>query len=330
MAKRQIGIGLVGAGGISRDHHAAILSNKNVKLVGITRRNKSQLKKMARKWHVTPFDKVEDLLADERIDAAFVLTPSWLHYKHSVMALDAGKHVLVEKPVALSTGEISSLKKLARRKRRVCMPAHNEIYNPAFIQARKIIERGQLGKIMVGEIFSSFAVPRQVFRGQWRQKLKYSGGGTLIDSGMHLFYELIYLLGIPKSIAALTARRYHDLESEDVAQVSMQYRDGTIATIFQSWVCDDRSPYAAAKAAPLVRVLGTKGTVTISDALYLNKRKVGEIVPRHKTFHSLLVCFVGNVQGKVKPLSDLDDARDALHLALSAYKARDKGRKVFL
>ncbi len=78
----------------------------------------------------------------------------------------------------------------------------------------------------------------------------------------------------------------------------MQYRDGTIATIFQSWVCDDRSPYAAAKAAPLVRVLGTKGTVTISDALYLNKRKVGGIVPRHKTFHSLLVCFVGNVQGK--------------------------------
>jgi predicted dehydrogenase len=147
---------------------------------------------------------------------------------------------------------------------------------------------------------------------------------------MHLFYQSVYLLGVPRALTAMTARRHHAVEGEDVASVLMQYGGGAIAHVLQSWVSNDGSPGAAPVYCPTVRVLGTRATLTVSDALYLDRRKAGRVAPRPETFSRMLACFVRCVRGKGEPLSGLAEAGQCLRLVRAAYTSARRGRTVRL
>src|SRR5438552_2459777 len=128
ITKDTIGVGLIGAGDISILHAAAVRKCPGAKLVGLWNRSQERAKHRAAEFGCKNYATPEELAKDPAIDAVFVLTNLESHLEYTKLALAAGKHVLVEKPVGVSVAEIEAMSAAAAAQKLVCMPGHNYIY----------------------------------------------------------------------------------------------------------------------------------------------------------------------------------------------------------
>ena len=142
-----IGVPFVGAGAVAEMHQLALWSCPEACLVGIYRRDQADHENRAREWGVTAHYSFDELLADPVVDAVFVLSPLEDHHVQAIRALCAGNHVLVEKSVSTTAASVRELAAVAREVGRVCMPAHNYIYQPYPWRARRLIANGDLGTV---------------------------------------------------------------------------------------------------------------------------------------------------------------------------------------
>jgi predicted dehydrogenase len=207
--------------------------------------------------NVRVYDDLELMLDGEAPDFVDVASPPGMHHEAARAALNAGAHVLVEKPLALTLGEFDELAALASEKGRVLMCVHNWKYAPAYAAARKAIEGGMLGAIRFISIDRLRTEPAGTdgSGGKWRATAA-SGGGILIDHGWHVFYLIYWLLGgeRPASISA-------QLESpagvgvDDVADVRIKFGNGATSRAHLSW----RAPVRRTSAL----IYGERGAVEI-------------------------------------------------------------------
>src|SRR5207244_6161903 len=130
------GVGFVGAGDISILHAAAVTKCPGTKLVGLWNRNQDRAKQRAAEFGCKNFATPEELVNDPAIDAVFVLTNLETHLEYTKLALAAGKHVLVEKPVGVSVAEIEQMRDAAAAKNLVCVPGDNYIYEAGMMRTR--------------------------------------------------------------------------------------------------------------------------------------------------------------------------------------------------
>ena len=121
----------------------------------------------------------------------------------------------------------------------------------------------------------------------WRRQKELSCGGALIDSGHHLIYQMLYLLGVPARLQAFTANlRLLDLDGEDTAQLNMQMTDGSLCVITESWASE------AADQLNGIRILGTDGEMHLTDALYVNGERLCDAEPYDQTFVNQAQAFL--------------------------------------
>ena len=125
-------------------------------------------------WGVKGYSKIEELLEDPKVEALSISTPRSVHERQVMKALEAGKHVLCEKPLSLKSEGIAQMRKLATKHSLVLMPAENFLYRPPFPEVKKIIENGELGKIIYSAFHVSHFASQDLGKG-WRAKLEYSG-----------------------------------------------------------------------------------------------------------------------------------------------------------
>jgi predicted dehydrogenase len=146
--------------------------------------------------NVRVYDDLELMLDGEAPDFVDVASPPALHLEAARAVLEAGAHVIVEKPLALTRADFSELAALALQKRRVLMCVHNGKYAPAYATAHRVIEAGRLGAIRFMSIDRMRTEPAGTggSGGKWRAAAA-SGGGILIDHGWHVFYLMNWLLG---------------------------------------------------------------------------------------------------------------------------------------
>ncbi len=149
-----------------------------------------------------PYSKVykafEEVIADADIDLVVLCTPHQLHAKYAMAALLAGKHVVVEKPVALSSAEVELLMKTANETGKTIFPYHNRRWDGDFITLKHIINEGFLGEVLDFESHFDRYQPK-VSRAEWRYN-QSEGGGTLFDLGPHLIDQALSLFGIPEAV----------------------------------------------------------------------------------------------------------------------------------
>src|ERR1700722_9215504 len=148
LAKQTIGVGFLGAGDISILHAAAVKKCPKTRLVGLWNRSQDRATQRAADFGCKNYKTPEELVADPAIDAVFVLTNLESHLEYTRLSLNAGKHVLVEKPVGVSVSEIEQMRNLAKAKNLVCMPGHNYIYEGSMMRTHELVSGGELGKIV--------------------------------------------------------------------------------------------------------------------------------------------------------------------------------------
>jgi len=312
-----IGIGFIGLGNIAAIHREAVLPRSDMALVAGYTRNQERLGFLSQQWGFRPHHSLESMLNDPRVDAVVVLTPSRLHFEHARQSLNAGKHVLVEKPVALRGDEIVQLRSTVQSKGLVCMPGHNAVYRPALQTARERINDGSLGLPYFAQVSLSLPIPDSEFLG-WRRRAA-EGGSALVDSGTHRIYQTIYLMGPPSQVFAYTEHYVQPLDGEDVALLGLRFASGALGVMFQSWASLDTSN------TPELRVLGTKGTLWLSDQLYLDGHAIAPQTPRPETFAQMYGHFAACVRGEASPLSTLGDAELTALTIEAAYRSAKEG-----
>jgi predicted dehydrogenase len=301
MGTKPVGIGFIGAGEISILHERAISEIPNARLVGVWNRTTRLAVERAELFGCKRYETPADLVADPEIDAVFVLTNLETHLEYTRLALEAGKHVLVEKPLGATVAEIEEMKMLAERHGLVCVPGHNMIHEASLARARKIIANGDIGKVV------SCYVMYNIHHSEERASTL---PGMVRHILTHNIYTMIYLVGNPSRVTALKAvRHYEKLDKEDLAMVLLELENGGLAHLCASFAADDLSgdPWTF-----LVKVIGTEGTTHYTYQDWVESKKgishsrnytayQGTITNEDR--HFIEVCLNGGA-----PLSSLDDA----------------------
>ncbi|MDH7569117.1 MAG: Gfo/Idh/MocA family oxidoreductase, partial [Armatimonadota bacterium] len=208
-----IRVAILGCGSISRGHVQRFLADADVEIVACADPNPAATEAVAamvgKARGVTPrcFDTPEAALAAGAVEAVGIFTPHTLHFTHAMAALEAGAHVLLEKPMVCAVAHAETLVAKAAAVQRVLAVAYQMRLLPAFQNARRLIRSGALGELRaVAVTLTQDWVERITASGRvWRFNPALSGGGELMDSGSHLLDLMLWASGLePEEVFAFT------------------------------------------------------------------------------------------------------------------------------
>jgi predicted dehydrogenase len=190
------------------------------------------------------FETVDDLLMCERLDFVDVCAPPGCHAEIIGRALDAGLHVLSEKPLVTRADDVARLASAAAGARRVLHTVHNWLYAPICLKVSALVDEGAIGAVrsvrwstLRTQPATAVTVPGVA---NWRVDPKLAGGGVLFDHGWHALYCVARWAGAPVSVSArLETRRFYDQPLEDTATLDLQTASGA-SQIFLTWAADER------------------------------------------------------------------------------------------
>ena len=229
---------LVGTGDIARKRAAAALvAARNSRLVAVCSRTMASARGLAAAFgQVEGFDKLADALADSSCNAVYLATPVWLHAPQAIQVLEAGKHVLVEKPLGIDASECAKIVAAAERSRRVAGCAYYRRFYPRFEYTKNSLGNGELGSIIaVRMAYSAWYNSLPEDPKYWRVIRAKSGGGPLMDMGCHMLDVMIGLFGVPESVYAKCANLVHSWDVEDSAAIVMRLRNGALVDAHFNW-----------------------------------------------------------------------------------------------
>ena len=246
---------VIGVGAIGIEHLNSLLHCPRAASVAIAETNPQRLREAADKFHIPrSYANYEELLEQPDIDAVTIALPNYLHAPVAIAALEARKHVLIEKPMALNAKEAEKIIKAAQKNRRTVMVAKNFRFDRHTQAARLAIQHGDLGQVYHARAFSHrhSEIPRI---GSWFTQKKLSGGGCLADTGSMLLDTLFHLLDDfeAASVTATTHSKFgtrgrgegswgksdvdpkRPFDVEDHGTVFVRMKKGYTVTVETSW-----------------------------------------------------------------------------------------------
>jgi UDP-N-acetyl-2-amino-2-deoxyglucuronate dehydrogenase len=223
--------GIVGCGRIAQ-RHAEHIVNAGI-LAAVCDTDPEQVKKLSEKYAVPGFSSLTEMLAGTpEMDVVAVCTPNGLHAEHSIEALKAGKHVLCEKPMALSAKDCSAMIHAAERANKRLFIVKQNRFNPPVVAAKELIDGGKLGKIYSVQLNCFWNRNADYYKNSWKGT-KDLDGGTLYTQFSHFIDLLYWFLGDVDSLDAYTGNFDHAglIEFEDTGVVILKFLTGAIGTI---------------------------------------------------------------------------------------------------
>lgn len=237
-------IGIIGCGQITRVRHAPEYSdNPDCEIRGYFDMDRSRAEAMAKQYGGTVYDTAEELLQSD-VDAVSICVANVFHYKYTMMALRAGKHVLCEKPMATTLEECRKMVQTAESQGKLLVIGHNQRYNRSHELVRKLIQEGIIGKLIGFRLTFGHSGPEN-WTGQknpWFFHKEQSGFGVFADLGIHKIDLLRYLSSDEVSevtaVLATVDKKYPDgmpIQVDDNACFILRLRGGAVGTIHVSW-----------------------------------------------------------------------------------------------
>lgn len=230
MSGREWTVGLVGPGAISKMHAAAVQAVEGLKLIAIVGGTPERI---AANFgpDVRQFSSVDDMLLHARPDIVVITTPSGEHFAAAWAALNAGCHVVVEKPLAVDPAEAARLAGKAAETGLVCATISQRRFEPAHLEIKRLLEAGALGKLRLIEADCHWWRSSAYYAEKpWRQSTG-QGGGSLVNQGIHSVDLLLFFAGQVNCVAAMTATVGHDISVEDLTTALLRFENGVHGTI---------------------------------------------------------------------------------------------------
>lgn len=324
MNDQLIRIAFIGTGDIAYLHGAAIGRLTGMKLAGLWSPDEQLNREKSKLFDCSVYDSVEALVNDPSIDTVFVLTPMESHYQYAMLALNAGKHVLVEKPAAVTVQELEEMRDTAKSKGLTIMPGHNYIHEDSLRRTKIMIDDGRLGEIAQVYIMFNIDHPEEVAS-------RYPG--VIRQLMIHHLYILLYLVGKPVSLSAMkSVLSYETHPEDDLAMVTLRLSNGGLAHVGASFANDDHSSDAWSF---LVKVLGTKGSTRFAYNDWVENVKAVVHSHTYSAYHfhieNEVRFFIDEcVRNGTEPPSTIDDAITCLRITEAIEEAIERRCEVDL
>lgn len=244
---------VVGFGLAGKVFHAPFISAvPGFRLNGIVQRKGDEAAKAYPETRV--LRSIEEALADTAVQLVVIATPNETHFRLAKQALEAGKHVVVDKPFAATSEEARTLADLAAKQKVVLAPYHNRRWDGDFLTVRKLLHEGVLGRLVTFEThFDRFRpLPRE---GTWKES-ENAANGLLMDLGPHLVDQALALFGTPESITASVRRDRDQTGIEDAFDITLRYTGKNGLPL----LAHCRSSMVACDASPRYLLHGTRGS----------------------------------------------------------------------
>ena len=276
------------------------------------------------------FGSYESAVAAPEVDAVYICTPHHRHLPHARLAAAAGKHILVEKPLARDTAEARAIIDLAADAGVTLMVAENYRFMPPVRAAKELLDRGALGTLRLAQLQEQFPFHPT----GWRRDARQNGGGTLIDGGIHKFSILTYLAGVPAEIyAAEVPSAAAPPGGEDGVVAMLRYApppagNGMVGIVNHSWSAAAHTP------RPWVSLAGSAASAVFElgdcwiDVIDASGRRRQELARDPTGIAAMAREFAESVrQGRAPAMTGADGARDVA-LVQAAYASIRAGAAV--
>jgi len=249
------GVALIGAGFISYMHVLAARADPSLRAVALASRSTQMAEHRARIFGIDAcsFDSLAEMLARDDVDIAVVASPVALHHEHTLAAIRAGLHVVVEKPMVMTLAEAAQIEAAARAAKVLIGYAENQAFTPLVAKARERIVAGAVGRVQrVIAVFEHGGPPRR----SWFFDPRLAGGGAHLDLGAHALEVALCLIGKPRVTRVAVCKMARDGERgvDLTAVCELETASGIQMQISSSW--------AARKGACRYEVHGDAGTLT--------------------------------------------------------------------
>ena len=253
-----VNFAILGAGIVADYHRRAIVANADLgaHLVAIGHYNPVRFEEISTEFdaHCVPY---EDLLTDTQVDVVCICTPSGQHTEQAIAAAGAGKHVLVEKPMALSLADADAMIKACDRAGVRLGVVLQRRVEPLFARVHDAIAAGDLGQLTLGLVTMPYFRPQTYYdQAEWRGTWALDGGGVLMNQGIHLVDLLVWYMGDPVEVQAHADTLRRDIEVEDTLVATLRFGDGAMATIAATTTVAAGFPHR-------IEIYGTNGGIQV-------------------------------------------------------------------
>ncbi len=325
---RKLGFGVVGLRrGV--DHARRIVTSDRCELVALADTEEEVGRKVLRELGAKAFYRdYRDLLDRKDLDAVVISTPNHLHARMSVACLEAGLHVLVEKPMCTSMAEADQMITAAEKSGCKLYVGYNKRLAPSHRKVKELIDEGCLGRVVyVTSVMKDWRPASYYERARWHAKRETQGGGVLMNPGSHALDALLWWFGEAERVTGFCENLYHQVEVEDTASAFIKFRSGVTANL------------VATTALPLsmsrTEFDGTEASLSLdSGGLRIMVRNEGAWqtvdLPqiRGDTTDLQLSLFVDCIEKGTKPAVPPEQGRRAVELALAIYRSSELGQTV--
>lgn len=235
---KRLRVGIVGCGMISAVHAHALNTLKSTILAGACSRSEANAERFCTQQGIRKFASYQEMLASPDIDAVSLCTPSGDHCTQILQALEAGKHVVVEKPMCITLEECDRvIQKADETGLTVCVISQHR-FSDGIQEIKRAIDAGALGKIHCVQLTMHYFRPQTYYdSAAWRGTWALDGGGVLMNQGIHGVDMLCYLLGRAQSVTGFITTSGREIEVEDTAAAALRFESGAIGTIDASTCC---------------------------------------------------------------------------------------------
>jgi UDP-N-acetyl-2-amino-2-deoxyglucuronate dehydrogenase len=254
--------GIVGAGMIGHFHAKAITAMTGGSLHSVFDLRAEAAEKLATEYGAKAYSDMADFLADPELEIITVGTPSGAHLEPSLAALNAGKHVICEKPLEITTERIDQLIEAAARNGKTLAAVLNRRFHPGMDAFKKAADAGRFGTLTSASAYVKWYRDQAYYDSAgWRGTWALDGGGALMNQSIHTVDALLYLAGPVKAVQANAACLAHErIEVEDIVVAIVEFENGARGVIECSTCTWSKDGHPAR-----VQLAGTDGSVFLAD-----------------------------------------------------------------
>ncbi|MFC5653311.1 Gfo/Idh/MocA family protein [Paenibacillus solisilvae] len=333
---------IVGAGVIAPFHAKAIVQHPDAELVAVSDIEVAKAKKLGELYAIPHiYSDYEQMLKRDDIDVVSVTVPSGLHREVTIAAAQAGKHVLCEKPLEITSNKMTQMIEACKQNGVKLGCVFQRRVMPTSILAKKAIMEGKLGKLVLGDAYLKYYRSPEYYRSAgWRGTWELDGGGALMNQGVHGIDLIQWLTGDVSSVFAYSAPLLREIEVEDTAVVVLKYKNGAFGVIQGT-----TSVYPAQETR--FELHGEKGSIIFGDSGFKQWKFIDseEEMPQVEAMvnsssdpakiasdgHYILVDdMIKAIREDRDPLISGEEARKSVDLILAIYESSRTGKEVVL
>ena len=324
-------LALVGCGAISRVHLPAIREGAaRIAITAAIDADRSRAEAMAQETGARAFRSLDDGIAAGCFDAVDLMLPHHLHEEMAVKAFAAGKHVLLEKPLATTPDACERIIRAWQTARTVFMVAENTQYWPEVLTAKRLLDDGAIGNVVTAR--GSFAIPpiAAYYGGAnaWRLDNRVAGGGIALDAGSHWIRPLRMWLGEVDTVVGAVGRPFPAMEGESLVRALLRFRTGVVAAL------DGIMKEPPFVPEPMFRITGERGEITVErpgrvllwTAEHPDGRQIGDVGGYMRSYPGEFADFASAVLDGTPLAAGPETAIGELRVALALYRSAETQR----